>query len=346
MSSKMAKIFRYVLPLSLALFLTVVAQARAGDYATVIMYHRFGESQYPSTNTTLEQFELHLDELTSGDYTVLPLIEITRAILAGEDLPDRSVAITVDDAFLSVYEEAFPRLQERGLPFTVFVATSAIDRGLPSYASWDQLREMQAAGVHFGSQTHTHPHMPNLTLSQARNEIETSNSRFLAELGVQPQLLAYPYGEYSPEIRDLMKDMGFIAAFGQHSGIMGSSDHPYEFPRFALNEVYGDLSRVQTAINALPIPVSDYIPDAMLLEDNPPLIGFTVDEGIEPLQRINCFASGMGRVETIILSRRVEVRLPAPIPGRRSRINCTMPYYDNARDTGRWRWLGRQFLTE
>ena len=136
---KVTQILRYILPALLIIISAAFTPVRAADHATVIMYHRFGESGFPSTNTTIEQFEAHLDELTSGAYTVLPLIDITRAILAGESLPDRSVAITIDDAFLSVYEEAFPRLQERGLPFTVFIATSAIDRGLRGYASWDQI---------------------------------------------------------------------------------------------------------------------------------------------------------------------------------------------------------------
>jgi peptidoglycan/xylan/chitin deacetylase (PgdA/CDA1 family) len=342
----MKKIFRYVLSGLLILFSAITTSTHAADYATVIMYHRFDETNYPSTNTTLEQFEAHLDELTSGNYTVLPLIKITRAILTGESLPDRSVAITIDDAFLSVYEEAFPRLRERDLPFTVFVATSAIDHGLNGYANWDQLREMQAAGVDFGSQTHTHPHLHTINLDIARNEIEKSNSRFIDELGIKPQLLAYPYGEYTPEIRDLMKEMEFIAAFGQNSGVMSSSDHHFEFPRFAFNQNYGDLSRLKLALNALPVPFSDFTPESMVLENNPPLAGFTVDKGIEPLHRINCFAGGMGRVETTILSRRVEIRLPQPIINKRGRINCTMPYFDKGLDTGRWRWLGRQFLTQ
>jgi len=328
----------------LSLVFLSVSVAKAADHASVIMYHRFGESNLPSTNTTLDQLDAHLEELATGGYTVLPLVDITQRILAGEPLPDRAVAITVDDAFLSFYKEAFPRFQRYGFPVTVFVATNAIDRGLKGYASWDQLREMQAAGVHFGSQTHTHPHLHMIDLEAARQEIEISNSRFLEELGLRPQLFAYPYGEYTPEVRDMIKSMGFLAAFGQHSGIMHATSHPYEFPRFAFNEDYGDLKRLKLALNALPIPVSDMTPSSMVLETNPPLSGFTVAEGIEPLSRLSCFATLMGKVKTIVLGRRVEIRLNGPIIGNRGRINCTMPYVENGKDTGRWRWLGRQFL--
>ena len=194
--------------------------ARAADHATVIMYHRFGESQLPSTNTTLEQFDAHLNELATGGYTVLPLSEITTKIIAGESLPDRAVAITVDDAFISFYQEAWPRLKAYNFPVTLFIATEAIDKKLKGYASWDQLRQLQAEGVEFGSQSNSHPHMHMIDLASARQEIEISNQRFVEELGIKPMYFAYPYGEYTPEIRDLMREMGFNAAFGQHSGVM------------------------------------------------------------------------------------------------------------------------------
>jgi peptidoglycan/xylan/chitin deacetylase (PgdA/CDA1 family) len=318
--------------------------AIAADHAAVVMYHRFGAERFPSTNITLAQFESHMDELANGPYKVLPLIDITKAIINGNELPDYAVAITVDDAFLSLYKEAWPRLKEYGFPVTVFVATSAIDQGLGGYVNWDQLREMQADGVDFGSQTHTHPHMHEIDLEEARQEIITSNNQFIEELGIKPQLFAYPYGEYTPEIRDMIEDSGFIAAFGQHSGIMHATQHYFEFPRFAFNENYGDLNRFKLAVNALPIPAVDISPENMILEDNPPLYGFTVSEDIGPLNRINCFASGMGRVKTILLGQRVEVRLPEAITGKRGRINCTIPYFVNGRETGRWRWLGHQWL--
>jgi peptidoglycan/xylan/chitin deacetylase (PgdA/CDA1 family) len=322
----------------------VVASARTAEHASVIMYHRFGESRYPSTNTTLEQFEVHLAELASGNYNIMSLADITEAIVEGRPLPDYTVAITVDDAFISFYKEAFPLLKSYGLPVTLFVATEAIDLNRRGYASWDQIREMQAAGVEIGSQSHTHPHMPKIDLAKARLEIETSNNRFIDELGVKPKLFAYPFGEYTPEIRNLIKEMGFDAAFGQHSGVMHETVHSYEFPRFAFNEFYGDLDRLRLATRALPIPATDIIPESMVLVDNPPLYGFTVTEEIGPLNQITCFESSMGTVETTVIGSRVEVRLPEPITGTRGRINCTMPYLENGNKSERWRWLGRQLI--
>lgn len=322
-----------------------VAKALASDDATIIMYHRFGESRLPSTNISLEMFDAHLATIKENGWVVLPLAEIVAKLKSGETLPDKALAITIDDAFLSVYEEAFPRLQSYGYPFTIFVATKAIDQNLKGYATWDQIREMKAAGVEIGSQSHSHPHMHQISLDEARQEMITSNARFSEELGEVPVFFAYPYGEYSLAVRDMIKDMGFEAAFGQASGVAHASIDSYEWPRFAFNENYGDTKRLTMAVEAKALPFSDMTHPSMILETNPPIIGFTVDEGIEPLNRLICFASSMGRVETIQLGRRIEIRLPQAITLPRSRINCTMPVLENGQETGRFRWLGRQFLT-
>jgi len=310
------------------------------DSATVIMYHRFGEGRYPSTNISLEQFGEHLSLLTNGDYTVLPLPEIVDKLKSGQLLPDRTVAITIDDAYLSVYEKAWPLLKEAGLPFTIFVATSPVDRKLKGYMSWDQLRELKAAGVTIGSQTHTHPHMHRLTAERVREEINTSNQRFLEELGQRPQLFAYPYGEYSRFVIEEVRQAGFTAAFGQNSGIMHKDEDFFELPRFAFNENYGSLNRLKLAVNGLPLKVKDLTPEDMVMTENPPVYGFTLHQEMSPVSQLRCFASKYGKLDVTLLGMRAEIRLPGPLPSPRGRINCTMPAGKD-----RWRWFGRQFLT-
>ena len=336
----------YGLLISLLLQLSVVsispaeAEEEMRDSATVLMYHRFGESRYPSTNISIEQFEAHLAHLAGGNYTVLKLDDIIVRLRAGELLPDRTVAITIDDAYLSVYTEAWPRLTEAGFPFTLFVASSPIDRKLSGYMSWEQIRELQSSGVTIGSQTHTHPHMHRLSDEEVRAEISTSNGRFIEELGLRPELFAYPYGEYSQFVIDAVKDAGFRAAFGQNSGIMHSADDQCQLPRFAFNEAYGTIDRLKLAVDGLPLKVHDLTPEDMVLTMNPPLYGFTVSEEMSPVSQLRCFSNNHGKLDVTMLGMRAEIRAPGPLTEPRARINCTMPAVD-----GRWRWFGRQFLT-
>lgn len=314
--------------------------AAAETRAVVIMYHRFGESRYPSTNVTLEQFETHLRELQTGGYTVMALADIVDALLGAKTLPDRAVGLSVDDAFLSVYTQAWPRLKKAGFPFTLFVATGAIDRKLSGYMNWDQIREMARAGVAIGSQTETHLHMPDADDARNRGELERSNKRFEEELGQRPSLIAYPYGESSLTVQAVVKEAGFSAAFGQHSGAIGSGGNIFDLPRFATNENYGGLPRFKLVVNALPLPVADITPaDPMIGANNPPAMGFTITGPVKGLNRLSCFSSHDGRARLERLGeRRIEIRVKQAFPKGRTRVNCTLPAGD-----GRWYWFGRQF---
>ena len=72
-----------VCALAAALWVTSPNPVHAADSAAILMYHRFGENSFPSTNIRLEQFDAHIAELASGPYTVLPVTEIVAAIREG-----------------------------------------------------------------------------------------------------------------------------------------------------------------------------------------------------------------------------------------------------------------------
>jgi peptidoglycan/xylan/chitin deacetylase (PgdA/CDA1 family) len=327
--------------------LLVVAPAPpvfAAESAVVVMYHRFGESRYPSTNVTIEQFESHLAEIRDGGYTVLPLPELVKSVREGRPLADKTIAISIDDAFLSLYREAWPRLKKAGVPFTLFVATNPIDNSTGGYMNWDQIRELRDSGVTIGSQTASHPHMPLLSETRNKAELDKSNARFRKELGAVPTLIAYPYGEYSLAVGKVTRAAGFSAGFGQHSGVANATSDFFYLPRFAFNEAFGDLSRFRRAARALPVPATDVTPPDPFLGKgaaNPPLFGFTVKGPfVKRLPGLACYAFHEGKLKIERLGeRRIEVRMTKPFPAGRTRINCTM-----WAPGGRWHWFGRQFL--
>jgi peptidoglycan/xylan/chitin deacetylase (PgdA/CDA1 family) len=309
------------------------------------MYHRFGESQYPSTNIQLEQLDAHIKELKSGPYTVLPVTEIIEKLKAKESLPDRTVGITIDDAYRSIYTEAWPRFRDANLPFTVFVSTAYVDHGSTNHLTWDHIREMRASGVDFGHHSVNHLHMPKASSTTIVQELKIANRRFEKELGVKPKLFAYPYGETSRAVQNIIKNAGFIAAFGQHSGVVDSTGDFSYLPRFSLNEKFGGIKRFHILANALSIPVKDMTPnDPLITANNPPAFGFTVSSKLvsskAEFSRLSCFLNHDGQgTKLTILGRRIEIRSQKPLPIGRTRLNCTIPT-----KTGRWRWFGHQFL--
>lgn len=316
--------------------------ARAADQAVIIMYHRFDEQDYPTTNIRLDQFDEHLAELTSGKYTVMSLPDIVAAMKAGTPLPDRTVGITVDDAYASVYEHAWPRLKKAGLPFTLFVATDPVDRKLGGIMTWDQIREIRDQGATIGHHTVTHAHMAGAAQDKNLAEFTEASKRLKAELGSVPKIFAYPYGEASQALEAMARDQGFEAAFGQHSGVAHPSLGYFYLPRFAMNESFGGIGRFRLAVNALAMPVADLTPaDQLITANNPPAMGFTlIPPAPKAIDRLACFASHEGRARLERLGElRIEVRVNRPFPAGRGRINCTVPGPD-----GRWYWLGRQFF--
>lgn len=338
----MKKTFRQILPVVAALSILAGAQAAAAaDSAVIVMYHRFGETAYPTTNIGVDQLEAHLAELAKPQYTVLPLPEIVAKLKAGESLPDRTVGISIDDAFLSIYAEAWPRLRKAKVPFTLFVATEPVDKGIAGYMNWDQIRELKKAGVTIGNHSHTHLHMPIATPAQNAEELRLSNERFRAELGEAPTLIAYPYGEYSLAVRKASRDAGFVAGFGQHSGVLFSGTDMFYLPRFAMNETFGGIDRFRLAVNALPLRVKDVSPADPLLSEtnNPPILGFTVTgDAAKRLSHLTCYPSNQSAARLVKLGPRVEVRLDTEFPAGRARINCTL-----LAPSGRWHWYGMQF---
>ncbi len=318
-----------------AAWLAAAGPAVAADSAVILLYHRFGENAFPSTNIRLEQLDAQIAELSSGLYTVMPVPEIVSAIREGRELPDRTVGITIDDGFRSIYTEALPRFRRAGFPFTVFISTDPIDRGFADFMTWDQVRELRDAGVTIGGHTATHLHMAANSVERNRADIDTSNARYRAELGAQPELFAFPFGEASIRVQRIVQDSGYTSAFGQHSGALDASADPYYMPRFPLNEAFGGMERFKLVTNSLPVVHSDMTPSNPTLKQNPPIFGFTRAKDTPATNGLSCYAAGQGQVRVEELGPRIEVRMNGPFPSGQARINCTELGQD-----GRWRWLG------
>jgi peptidoglycan/xylan/chitin deacetylase (PgdA/CDA1 family) len=141
---------------------------KSAGSAVILAYHRFGEGQFPSTSIRMEQFKSHIAELKRKRYNILPINEIVQKINDRKKLPDFTVGISIDDAYRSVYEKAWPLLREAKIPFTLFISTDVVDRQATGYMSWNQIRELKSAGVTIGSQTKSHKHLPLISIEDVK----------------------------------------------------------------------------------------------------------------------------------------------------------------------------------
>jgi peptidoglycan/xylan/chitin deacetylase (PgdA/CDA1 family) len=311
------------------------------------MYHRFEENRYPSTNIRLRQFEAQLDYLAQEGFTVWPLRRLLDAIFSGKAVPDKTVALTVDDAYLSVYRHAYPLVRERGLPLTVFVSTDAVDRSQRGYMSWAQMREMQRHGIDFANHGAAHLHLHEQQQGEDEKawrqrvaaDIRRAQRRLDSELGEQGmKLLAYPFGEFNCALGKLVREMGSLG-LGQHSGAIGPLSRREALPRFPINEQFAALEKFAIKAASLPLPVASQRPrEPQLGETNPPALTLQLAAGYGELAaRTTCYLGDGTPLE--VLERgaaRLTVRAASPLRQGRSRYNCTAPA-----GNGRYYWFSQ-----
>ncbi len=314
------------------------------------MYHRFGEDRFPSTNIRVQQFEAHLEHLRDGDYTVVPLADVLDAVSGSATLPERAVAITIDDAYRSVYDVAYPRFKAYGFPFTVFVATDPVDAGLPDYMTWDQMRAMAVDGVTFANHGAAHRSLIEREdgdtdaawLAGVAADVEKGARRLAEELDPLTGVFAYPYGEFNSNAGDLLRELGYIS-FGQHSGAVGPQSDARALPRYPMAEAFGDLGEFRTKVASLPMPVLRVEPWDPITTSARPTVEITLGETDARLGELACFISGQGRVDVAWQEegRRFIVGPENSFAAGRHRVNCTAP-----RNDGRYLWFSHPWIVQ
>jgi len=302
------------------------------------MYHRFNESKYPSTNIQMDIFEQQIEIIKDSNYKFNNPNEFEKMFSTPKI--KKEILITIDDAFLSFYQEAWPFLKKNKIPFILFVSTEPV--GKRGYMTWDQIREVELEDFAFiGHHSHTHDYLINETNDQFISDIEKANKIFLKELGYIPNLFSYPFGEYSKFMRNYVSE-NFKFAFGQHSGVIDLNKDKFELPRFPINEKYGELKRFKSIINYFPLEYKEIFPEEKYLtqENNPPQFQVKFFKEQKNLDNINCYSNEGNKWEkskTDFSNYTLTIKFREPFVPRRGRINCSL------NDNGKWRWFGVQF---
>ena len=302
------------------------------------MYHRFNESKYPSTNIQMDIFKQQIEIIKESNYKFNNPNEFENMFSTPKI--KKEILITIDDAFLSFYQEAWPFLKKNKIPFILFVSTEPV--GKRGYMTWSQIREVESEDFAFiGHHSHTHDYLINETNDQFISDIEKANKIFLKELGYIPNLFSYPFGEYSKFMRNYISK-NFKFAFGQHSGVIDLNKDKFELPRFPINEKYGELKRFKSIINYFPLEYKEIFPEEKYLsqENNPPKFQVKFFKEQKNLDNINCYSNEGNKWEkskTNFSNYTLTIKFREPFMPRRGRINCSL------NDNGKWRWFGIQF---
>ena len=306
------------------------------------MYHRFEENKYPSTNIKINDFKKHLKIIEDSNINFVNPKNFEKELKNNKN--ERKILLTIDDGFSSFYENAWPILKRKKIPFILFVSTREV--GAYNYMTWDQIREISKEDyVEIGNHSHSHEYLVDEDLEIIRKDIEKSISIFNKELKKNSIFFSYPFGEYSLDFKNLIKSLGFKYAFGQHSGVMDETKDFFELPRYPINEKYGEIKRFNSLTKTLPFKYKKIYPEEkyLLKSKNPPEVRIDFYDNIINLKSLNCYSNegGVWRQSDLKFktTNTLYIEIKEKFVGERGRINCSL------RDqSGFWRWLGIQFV--
>lgn len=226
----------------------------------MLCYHAVSERWPAALSVTPEALDAQLRLLARCGYRGVTFTELALA-----PTPGKVVALTFDDAYMSVRELAAPILQRHGFPGTVFVPTSFIgstepmswpgieqwlgtehrDELLPM--GWKELRELAADGWEIGSHTRTHPHLTQLEGAELIRELTEAKRECEVGMGATCRTLAYPYGEHDERVTIAAADAGYEAACTLSGKLRDAS--MLRWPRVGIYQ--GDL-RLRFLLKSLP----------------------------------------------------------------------------------------------
>ncbi|MCR8924191.1 polysaccharide deacetylase family protein [Dasania sp. GY-MA-18] len=314
--------------------------------AVILLYHHVADDTPAITSVSPQQFEQQLDYLQANDFKVWPLPQLMTHYRQGLSIPDKVVAITFDDAYESVYSQAYPRLKQRGMPFTIFVTTDSVDKQFNKQLNWQALLEMSRNGATIANHTVNHPHMlyrfegenDKQWQQRMQQEIDGAQQRIAEQIGSQHKLFAYPYGEHNQSLKEQLAQMGYLA-FGQQSGALGPYSHAQSIPRYPIAGDYSKLDDFILKIHTKAMPAIELSSSATPLsaKQSKPTVTLEFKQAIhKPF--FQCYGPG-GKLPLQWQANTVTITAAVDIPAGRSRYNCTLPAGDN-----RYYWYSKPWV--
>jgi len=204
--------------------------------APILLYHHIDPEQTnPRYNVLPEEFAAQMQALDDWGYTTITAKQLIKAITKGEALPPRPIVITFDDGHYSVYEYAFPIMQEHGF----FGVTYIVANRLKSYGftGAPQLEEMISAGWEVGSHSYSHSDL-TLDHSIAFNEIFVSRDTLSQTLSKPVKTFAYPYGKIDSYVISRTMKWGYLGAMGLGIGYTHNLNSVFYLQRIEVEGTY------------------------------------------------------------------------------------------------------------
>ncbi len=208
----------------------------------ILMYHHISEPPADAGDVAIplfvppDQFRQQMAYLADNDFTPISLYDLSFAIAAKKELPNKPIIITLDDGYVDNYMNARPILLEFSFPATFFIPTDFLDRQDYNYMSWEMVMELSfVPNFYIEPHSVTHPDMKGLTVSENKYQMSASRDRILSYTGRFPRFFAYPSGRYDENSMQAAEELGFWGALTTNGGVWHSFTHRYEWTRLRMH---------------------------------------------------------------------------------------------------------------
>jgi peptidoglycan/xylan/chitin deacetylase (PgdA/CDA1 family)/SAM-dependent methyltransferase len=213
----------------------------------ILMYHRIAPVGSPTTTpyrVTPEAFEEQLRYLRDSGYYSISLEDWRIAAATKQSLPGRAILFTFDDGYLDFFTYAWPLLKKYGFSAIVFLVTKLVGQSnqwdaaygeeLP-LMNWQQIEQLQAEGVEFGSHSVTHRPLTSLPITEIVQEGVRSRKILTHKLGRAVHTFAYPYGDSDKTVEHLIGACGYTFGLSCRSGFAKFQGNLLALPRIEIS---------------------------------------------------------------------------------------------------------------
>jgi peptidoglycan/xylan/chitin deacetylase (PgdA/CDA1 family) len=215
-----------------------------GVRVSILGYHDFSETQ-PETAMRIRtsKFRKQMETIRQLGITVISLEEFSAWKRGEKEIPAKSILITLDDGWKSVYTDAFPILKEFGYPYTLFLYKNYVDGGGKALTT-PMIKEMIKAGATIGSHSISHPYPitvksfrkkgPDAYDAYLRKEMGESKRFLESKFSVKITTYSYPGGFFTEEMLPLTKEFGYTHGFTVQPGKVKQSMPDEILPRYMI----------------------------------------------------------------------------------------------------------------
>jgi peptidoglycan/xylan/chitin deacetylase (PgdA/CDA1 family) len=219
-------------------------KVRGYQTVPILSYHRLSTTgKADNMIMPVERFESQMMYLQKNGYTVITIEQFMDYINFRNQIPRKSVVITFDDGWKSIYEVAYPILKKFQYPATLFIYTNFI--GARKAMSWDQIKELSENGFSIHCHSKSHRYLNRMKKGESfrryyqalKEELFDAKMMIQEKVGKECKYLAYPYGAYNNLVIAMAEKYGYYGGFTARRGV-----NPFYRNRYKINRsmIYGE----------------------------------------------------------------------------------------------------------